>query len=133
VDDPDATVLGRRLLFQGRHEPALVVKEQDTWHSLYSAVPLLPSDLLRSIARYAGCHVYTEDNDVVMVGRGLITYHTAAPGERTVMLPSTADLYDLFTGDLLAKQADHATLTFDVPGTKVLTTLPREMWKEREP
>ena len=28
--------------------------------------PLLPADLLRNIARYAGCHIYTEENDVVI-------------------------------------------------------------------
>ncbi|MHB9132283.1 MAG: hypothetical protein ACYDBB_14510 [Armatimonadota bacterium] len=130
VSDPEATVLGKRLLFQGQHEPALAIKELGTHRSMYSAVPLLPADLLRNIARYAGCHVYTEENDVVMAGRGLITYHTVADGERTVKLPAPSSVYDLFTGDQLAANASQVQLTFDQPGTKVLTTLPPELWRK---
>jgi len=129
VDDPDVTVLGRKLMYRGRHEPALVVKEFDTHRSMYSGAPLLPADLLRNIARYAGSHVYTDSNDVVIVGRGLLTYHTVAPGPRTVRLPQPATVHDLFTGECLATDADELTLTFDQPGTQVLTTLPPELWR----
>ncbi|NCO33854.1 MAG: hypothetical protein GW893_08295 [Armatimonadetes bacterium] len=129
VDDPDVTVLGRRLLFQGRHEPALTLKEMNSHSSIYSAAPLLPSDLLRNIARYAGCHVYTDENDVVMVGRGLITYHTSAPGERILRLPTPAAVHDLFTGDLLSEGSAEIAVDFKQPGTRVLTTLPPEAWR----
>ncbi|MHB9026912.1 MAG: hypothetical protein ACYC7E_22485 [Armatimonadota bacterium] len=129
VDDPAATTLGKRLLFQGRHEPALAVKEFGKYRSIYSASPLLPADLLRGIARYAGCHVYTEENDVVMAGRGLITYHTAAPGPRTVTLPEPATVYDIFSGEKLAEECRAFTLDFTAPGTRVLTILPPELWR----
>ena len=129
VKDPGVTVLGKRLLFQGRHEPALALKDLGTYRSIYSAAPLLPADLLRNIARYAGCHVYTEENDVVMVGRGLITYHTAAPGQRTLMLPGPATVHDVFTGECLAEGQRQVGLSFAEPGTKVLTTLAPEMWR----
>jgi hypothetical protein len=129
ADDPDATILGRRLLFQGRHEPALVIKEHDTHRGIYSAAPLLPSDLLRNIARYAGCHVYTETNDVVMAGHGLVTYHTAAPGIRTLALPEPATIHDLFTGECLGTDVQEIPLWFQAPGTRVLTTLPPDSFR----
>jgi hypothetical protein len=130
VDDPDAVTLGKRLLTQGRHQPALVVKEFANYCSMYSAAPLLPADLLRGIARDAGCHVYTEQNDVILAGRGLITYHTQAPGPRTLALPAAATLYDLFTGDCLGEGVTAVTLPFDEPGTRVLTTLPPALWRK---
>ncbi|HEY3418708.1 MAG TPA: hypothetical protein VGM23_17675, partial [Armatimonadota bacterium] len=130
VDDPEATILGKRLLFQGRHEPALAVKEFGNYRSIYSASPLLPADLLRNIARYAGCHVFTEENDVIMSGRGLITYHTAAPGSRTLKLPQPATVYDLFTGEMLGENTNAVVLPFTAPGTSVLTTLPPSLWKK---
>jgi len=129
VVDPDATVLGRRLMFQGRHEPAFVEKQFAAHRSIYSAVPLLPADLLRGIARHAGCHVYTDANDVVMVGRGLITYHTAAPGARVLRLPAAATVHDMFEGTCLTENATELTLTFAEPGTKVLTTLDPSLWR----
>ncbi len=132
VNDPDVAVLGRRLHMQGRHEPALVVKEMGDYRSVYSAAPMLPSSLMRGIARNAGCHVYTEDNDVVLAGHGLIVYHTGAPGPRTLRLPERATVHDLFTGECLGEGVDALTLPFDTPDTRVLTTLPPSMWRKKE-
>ncbi|MHB9131641.1 MAG: hypothetical protein ACYDBB_11205 [Armatimonadota bacterium] len=129
VDDPSATILGKRLLYEGRHEPTLAVKEFGSYRSIFSGAPQLPGSLLRQIARYAGCHVYTERNDVVMAGRGLITYHTVAPGPRIVTLPAPATVYDLFTGEMLGENTDTVNLQFDQPGTVVLTTLPPKLWR----
>ena len=129
VEDPEATVLGRRLLFQGRHEPALALKEFPEHRAMYSSVPLLPAGLLRGIARYAGCHVYAEENDVVMAGRGLLTYHTVAPGPRTVKLPEAATVWDLFSGECLGEGVGEVRLEFERPGTKVLTTLEPRLWR----
>ena len=129
VDDPGAQVLGRRLLYEGRHEASLAVKEFGTHRSMFSGAPQLPGSLLREIARYAGCHVYAEKGDVVMAGRGLITYHTAAPGSRTLRLPEPATVYDLFSGKLLGENVDRIRLRFSEPGTRVLTTLAPELWR----
>lgn len=129
VDDPDARVLGRRLLFQGRHEAALALKEFASHRALYSAAPLLPADLLRAIARDAGCHVYAEQNDVVMAGHGLIAYHTVAPGPRMLALREPSTVYDLFTGKCLGRSVNKVRLPFSKPGTRVLTTLPPELWQ----
>ena len=129
VDDPEATVLGKRLLYEGRHEASLAVKEFGTYRSIFSGAPQLPGSMLREIARYAGCHVYAEKNDVVMAGRGLITYHTAAPGSRTLTLPEPATVYDLFTGRLLGENVRKIRLSFAKPGTRVLTTLAPELWR----
>ena len=111
------------------YEPALALKEFPEYRSLYSSVPLLPAGLLRNMARYAGCHVYTEDNDVVMAGRGLITYHTVAPGPRTVRLPEPATVWDLFSGECLGESVSEVALKFEQPGTKVLTTLEEGLWR----
>ncbi|OPZ86544.1 MAG: hypothetical protein BWY76_00903 [bacterium ADurb.Bin429] len=130
VNDPEAVVLGRRLHMQGRHEPALVVKEMGGYRSIYSAAPLLPADLLRGIARDAGCHVYAEENDIIVAGRGLVTCHTAVPGPRTIRLPDVATVHDLFTGTCLGENVSEVMLPFDEPGTAVLTMLPPELWRQ---
>jgi len=73
--------------------------------------------------------VYTEENDVVLAGRGPMTYHPASPGERSVFLPAPATVRDLFTRELLGESVTEIGLDFPQPGTRVLTTLPPEYWR----
>ncbi|HEY3416541.1 MAG TPA: hypothetical protein VGM23_06635, partial [Armatimonadota bacterium] len=101
VDDPAATALGWLLLAQGRHEVGLAVKELGRgargngggkrgvgdYASVFSEAPLLPAELIRSIARYAGCHVFNEQNDVLYAGSGILAVHAAKPGTRHLRLP----------------------------------------------
>jgi len=133
VDDSDATTLGWLLLYQGRHENGLVVKEfgkgvrgdgagqygPGDYASVYTEAPLLPAALLRSIAAYAGCHVYNEQNDVIYAGDGILAVHAAKPGKRHLRLPRPAAVRELYTGELIGKDIRAFDYDFPEPGTAV--------------
>jgi hypothetical protein len=103
VDDAEAVPLGRLIKQHTRSGPiGLAVKEQGGWKSVFCAVPNLPADLLRHVARFAGVHIYSDRDDVVYADRRFLAVHTLAAGERRVSLPRVADVHDAFTGEPVA-------------------------------
>ncbi len=94
ADDPEATVLGT--LADGR--PGLVLREHETWTAVYSSAPLLPASLLRRLAQRAGVHCYVDTEDVVWASRDLLAVSVHQAGPRTIHLPRTADVSDLYEG-----------------------------------
>ena len=101
-DDPEATVLGR---LEGLNRPGLLVKKQQGWASVYSSAPVLPAALLRSIARAAGCHIYTDAGDVVYANRASLAIYAVGGGERTIRLRRAARVVDLLDGSTVSSGA----------------------------
>ena len=99
--DEAARVLGTVAHAMGKCEPGLVIKEVDGWHSVRSAVPELPSGLLRSIARYAGFHLWSDRDDVLYAGRHWLCVHPLKGGGRRFRLPRRTNVYDAISGKLL--------------------------------
>lgn len=106
--DPQARVLGRLAPWHAEGvgaKPGLVVKEYGDWRSVYSAVPQLPPRILRNIARYAGCHIYNDDNDVIFANSHFLAIHTDKGGRKQIRLRRTSDVSDAFTEALVARDA----------------------------
>lgn len=122
ADDPEATVLGTMGAGSGR--PGLVVKEVDGFTSIFSGAPILPSSLLRGIARLAGVHIYSEADDVVTANRNLLSLFAPKVGTRTVRLPERATVLDLIDQRTIARDV----MEFDLElaqNTAVLLKLER--------
>ena len=99
-DDPGAKILGT---MAGLNRPGLVVKRQPGgWTSIYSGAPILPAPLLRSIALAAGCHIYSDANDVVYANRNVLSIYAPHGGTRTVHLREKAKVTDLLTHKTVA-------------------------------
>ncbi|NCO33600.1 MAG: hypothetical protein GW893_06990 [Armatimonadetes bacterium] len=101
IRDSDATVLGT---YDGTDLPALAVREHARWTSVLSLAPGLPPGLLRGIARVAGLHVYSESNDPIYIGNGLVGIHAATSGEKVVSLPRPATVMEMFSGEALGRR-----------------------------
>ena len=82
VDDPDATVLGMGRYHMGLTRPAFAVKKQADWTSVYCGLPVLPPAVLRDIAREAGVHIYTDNDDFMAANNWLLTVCAASDGPR---------------------------------------------------
>lgn len=96
VDDPAATTLG--YYEGGNMEDALAVKQLGAWTSIYSGSPSIPAAMLRSIAQYAGVHLYTDDsigtNGAVYAAGELAVMHMlngGTAGSYAIKLPDLAD------------------------------------------
>jgi hypothetical protein len=117
--DAKATVLGE---LAGVQKPGLVVKKQSGWTSIYSSAPILPAALLRNIAREAGCHIYSDANDVVYANKHFVCLYSPGGGERIVRLPQKSRVTDLLENKVIENGAKEFTLTVS-PGSAVLLKL----------
>lgn len=100
IADESVTVLGR---YAGSGIPALGYKRLAEHTSVYSAVPNLPADLYRELARQAGVHIYSSGTDPVYVNSRLIGVHMQSPQAPDLHLASGRKLQaeELFDGGLL--------------------------------
>jgi hypothetical protein len=115
-ENPDATVLGEVVYSLGRCQPGFAVKSiplgGGAWNSIYIAAPNLPAPVLRSIARFAGAHVYSDAGDVLHATPQILSVHTLAGGPRIFALPQRAQVvYDLYNDVELAHNADSFPVT----------------------
>jgi hypothetical protein len=115
ADDPEASVLGT--LTDGR--PGLVLREHGTWTAVYSSAPLLPASLLRRLAQRAGVHCYVDTEDVIWASRDLLAVSVHQAGPRTIRLPRTADVSDLYDGSVIAGGVDSFQADFADRSTRV--------------
>ncbi len=93
VDDPQATVLGR---FCSSGLPALALVERDGVRSLYCAAPLMRSDLLASIAAWAGCHLYLDGDDVLYANESFVAVHAQDDGRRTIRFKRPCSPFEVY-------------------------------------
>jgi len=115
-DEPEAKVLGR---LAGLDKPGLVVKKQPGWTSVYSSAPVLPATLLRNIARAAGCHIYSEANDVVYANRNFLCIYAPGGSTRTIHLPEESRVVDLLENRIVSEGTKEFPLTM-APNSTVL-------------
>lgn len=106
VDDADVTTLGTVVINQGRCEPGFVLKEEQNWSSVYSAAPNIPPGVLRELARYAGVHIFNEDDDVMYADRAFVALHTVRGGQKRIILPHRADVFELYSDRKVGSQCE---------------------------
>jgi len=107
VNDPAAEPLG---VYRDGGQVALAAKTVGRSRSLYCGASVLPPELLRGLARAAGVHIYAADNDVVDANDSLVLLHTASAGDKTIALPCRADVVDVYSGVVLARDVPQFSL-----------------------
>jgi len=119
VDDPEAITLGTIIYNRGMCVPGMAIKEFSGWKSIYVGAPNIPPNVLRSIANYAGVHIYSYSEDVLYVSRNFICIHAIKPGEKQIFLPRKADVYDEIENKLIARDAQYFTDIMETGETKI--------------
>ena len=99
--------------------PGLVVREFSDWKSIFVSVPNLPFSLLRNIAYYAGCHVYSDSHDILYANSHFLCIHANKGGSKRLKLPKRTDVYDAFTERRVATDVTEFTDTVPQYGTKL--------------
>ena len=100
--DPDARNLA---YFANSEFPAISLKQLDGFTSIFYGAKLIDRAVLRAIARFAGAHVYSADEDVLFVGKNYITHHAASGGLKTLSLPYPAKVTEVYEGKTYAECA----------------------------
>lgn len=101
VDDRLARPTAYRLGDDGIVEVAS--KKMEGWTSVYSAALQIPTDVLRAIARQAGVHIYSDQNDVVMAGNGFVALHASSDGVKRLSMVRGCSAVDCLTGANLGR------------------------------
>jgi len=87
--------------------------------SVFTCAVPLPADLWRNLARFAGAHVYTESNDVIMADRNMVAIHSVVSGKKTISLPEKHQVIDVITGKVVSRSADRITFKLSAPETRI--------------
>lgn len=76
--------------------PAVSVKELDGYTSVYYNSKSISSATLRALARFAGCHIYTESDEVLYAGRNYLTFHADHTGKKTLRFPRPVSVFEVY-------------------------------------
>lgn len=116
-----ATCHGR----SGKYREGLSIKDFRTspldpsgWISLFSATAPLPASLWRNIARFAGAHVYSETNDILLASREVVGLHSIKSGPKEILLPEMMNVRDLVSGESMGN-LDRIAFNLNAPETRV--------------
>lgn len=113
-----ADILGSATLFWGANRYGCFLRDAGDYTVAWSAAMPLPAGLLRELAREGGCHVWCENDDVVLASDSVVALHSVRSGPRTLRFPTPRPVHDALTG------ANHGTvqeITLDIqaPETRV--------------
>lgn len=136
----DGHALGMAWTKQGRNYAGLAVKTfgrgargapqaggplgPGDWASVFTTAVPIPADLWRGLARFAGAHVYSRTNDVLMAGSSVVALHSIRSGDKCISLPGEFDVYDLVADKPLPGPAREIRFSLDAPDTRVFRLAP---------
>ena len=131
----DGTVLGWAWSKFGGNDNGLAVKSfgkgargentatarlgKGDYAALFTTAAPLPPGLWRGIARFAGAHVYCEENDVVLADSSVVAIHSLKGGPRLIRLPSPRRVTDLVSGRKVTERTDRIRVRLSAPDTRV--------------
>lgn len=93
IDDPGAHILGT---YCELGLPAYAIREMDGWTSVYCAPQILRSELIASLAEYAGCHLYNTQDDVIYANANFVTIHASYKGKHTIRFKEACSPYEVY-------------------------------------
>lgn len=96
-----------------------VMQGEGDYAAVFTTAVPLPADLWRGISRYAGAHVYCDDNEVVLADNSLVAMHSMKSGTKRLALPGNHKVTDLITGESFGDVTDLITFELNAPETRV--------------
>jgi hypothetical protein len=112
-------ILGSATTFWGVNKPGLILKETPDCKMVWSVAAPLPAGLLRECCRYAGGHIWCEEDDVVLASETVAALHSVKAGPRALRLPSPRPVWDLLSGAKLGDAVTRIDLTVTPPETRL--------------
>jgi hypothetical protein len=93
IEDEEAEVLGKYCI-DGK--AAFAMKEYKGFTSVYCASKILRSELLASLAEYAGCHLFLHTDDVIYANENFVTVHASETGKKKITFKKPCDPYEVY-------------------------------------
>lgn len=92
-NDPESKTLASFLISE---KPAVSIKECDGFTSIFYGSKCIKSEVLREIARFSGCHIYTESDEVIYANNNYVTYHADSTGKKTVKFNRPVSPFEVY-------------------------------------
>ena len=115
ADDKDASTVARLC---ENALPALSVKECDGYTAIYCASRYIGSDVMRGIARFAGVHLYLENDDVVYACESFVTVHSSRTETKKIKLPKQVSAYEVYEKKYYSHKSDEIVCDMKLGETK---------------
>jgi len=119
LEQAGAVHLGMATTYWGVNRPGLFVRDAGTHKVAWSIATPLPGNLLRELARLGGCHVWCEEDDVVLASEAVAAVHSVKAGPRTLKLPTPRPVWDLLSGQRLGESLSEITMEINPPDTRL--------------
>lgn len=119
VNTGDFVTLGSATTFWGVNKPGLILNETPDCKMVWTVAMPLPANLLRECCRYAGSHIWCEEDDVVLASETVAAIHSVKGGPRTLLLPSPRTVLDLLSGEKLGDNVRRIQMTIKPPETRI--------------
>lgn len=114
-------------------QPAIAARETERATDIWIGSVMAPADLLRSLARRAGCHLYCDADEIIYANRSFLAIHTRSAGPRTFALRQPADVTEIFTGQELGNRVSRFEDAIGAFRTRVYVLGDRAAWqRERD-
>jgi len=122
VTDEQATPLAAYTAEELAGKTAVAFKDMGTWRSVFIGTPVFTEELIRSLAKLGGAHVYSEASNVVLrAGNGHILVHSGHDDTVAITLPEKArEIILVETGETLARDTDTLTVNIGKNRTMLL-------------
>lgn len=114
--DSEADVLAR---FAQNGEPALVRKTVDGFTSVFSGTYWLSSEIVRAIAKDAGCHIYQSQGDYVFANESFVTIHAKEGGKKTITFKQECTPFEVYEGKVYGEKVKQICFEMKVGETKM--------------
>lgn len=115
-EEKDVNVLGRYCVDS---KPALAMKEYKGFLSVYCCTQVLRSDVIASIAEHAGCHIYTDSEDVLYANDNFVAIHASFSGKRRIYFKKACSPYELYEKRYYGKDVKYIDVEMNLGETKM--------------
>lgn len=115
------TVLGRYCI---GGKIAMAMKEEDGYTSFYCAAQVVRSEILASLAEFAGAHLYVHTDDFISANDTLVSIHAHYTGKKHLYFKKPCSPFEVYekkfygqdVSELEVEMREGETLTFSVRG-----------------
>lgn len=115
IDDESAEVLGR-YDFNGKAALAMKKDEHGITH-VYCATKILRSELLTSLAEYAGCHIYNNQDDCIYANNNFITIHAKFTGKHKLRFKESCSPFEVYEKKYYGENVKEIEVEMDMGDT----------------
>ncbi|MCX7925392.1 MAG: hypothetical protein N2554_06225, partial [Fimbriimonadales bacterium] len=106
--------------------PSLAVCDHRTWKAVFLGERRLTPELVRSLVRWAGGHIWLDTNDLVQARYPWVHVHARKGGARTLQFPMPLSVYDTTESELVAESVMEHTLYLQEGESRLLLAAPHE-------